>query len=199
MKLEEAAGLRRGEMIGLFKRTRAPDELYFPTLLSLLGVLPCVEQALDNETAEAAGALAALAPEVCGKRLTYCDWSGLSPKSPADLELSREVVGHARAEGAIFARKFRGAEYVAWCALVGVSEMAGASEKEAPRAAAAEAAESSAAAPEKRRRSHSLSRNDGSRDRRRSRSSDNRRRRTRSRSFEHRGGGEEQKRHVERY
>jgi len=102
----------RVDVAGLLKRTRAPDEMYFGTVLALLGELPTDDRALDFEATVGAAytpsgePLSALAPRVFGRRLTYADWSGFSAKSPADLAWSAEVVEAARREGCLFARKF---------------------------------------------------------------------------------------------
>jgi hypothetical protein len=71
-----------------FLDTKASDELYIPTCLSLTGVLTT---------------------QVKQKRITYCDWSE-SAKSPATfsngkVDLKR-IVELCRKEGCLFARKF---------------------------------------------------------------------------------------------
>jgi hypothetical protein len=73
-----------------FLETRASDELYFPTALSLLGILP-------NST------------QVTKKRVTYADWSE-SARNPASFHNGlvdlKQVAELARKEGCLFARKF---------------------------------------------------------------------------------------------
>ena len=73
-----------------FLETRASDELYFPTALSLLGILP-------NST------------QVEKKRVTYADWSE-SARNPASFSHGlvdlQQVAELARKEGCLFARKF---------------------------------------------------------------------------------------------
>ena len=110
------------DLVGLLQRTRAPDELFFPTVLALLGELPKDEKALGSAgVSSSQGALSALAPNVLLRRLTFCDWSGNNPKSPADLILDAHTVAAAIAEGALFARKFKSARYEDWILLVGSS------------------------------------------------------------------------------
>jgi len=135
------------DAFGLLKNTRAPDELYFPTYLAVLGELPQVEKPLDFEEETSQGTAAAgeakrgelgrLAPNISGRRLTFCDWSGHSAKSPADLAWPAkwpaaepgdgETEGAVEAgpggwaaaalrEGCLFARKFKpdAVGYAAW-------------------------------------------------------------------------------------
>jgi Core-2/I-Branching enzyme len=71
-----------------FLDTKASDELYIPTCLSLTGVLTT---------------------QVKQKRITYCDWSE-SAKNPATFSNGkadlRRIVELSRKEGCLFARKF---------------------------------------------------------------------------------------------
>ena len=76
-----------------FTQTNASDELYFPTSLSLLGIMPS-------------------SVELEKRRVTYADWS-VSARNPASFVGAKElkrVAGIARKEGCLFARKF-----VLWC------------------------------------------------------------------------------------
>jgi hypothetical protein len=101
-RLPRALGVN---LLGFLKRTRAPDELYYPICLALLGELPIVENAVDLG-ASSIGAEASLAPHILGQRLTYCDWSGASAKSPATLTWSAETVAAADSEGCLLSRKY---------------------------------------------------------------------------------------------
>ena len=87
------------ELWECFKRTRASDELYFPTALSLLNII----RGSDLE----------LGDKVSNRRITYCDWS-MSARNPGSFNVLLEgrkaefleVVRLAREEGCLFARKF---------------------------------------------------------------------------------------------
>eukprot|EP00956_Cyclotella_meneghiniana_P026868 scaffold59152_cov76-Cyclotella_meneghiniana.AAC.4 len=89
-----------------FRRCRAPDEMYFPTALAILGVIarPTGVKEVDdvsNGNEKCAG------DQIRRRKVTYCDWS-VSAKNPAsftakDLE---EVTMKARREGCLLARKF---------------------------------------------------------------------------------------------
>lgn len=87
-----------------FRRCRASDEMYFPTALSILGIIarpPGVVEVEDERNEKCAG------DQIRRRKVTYCDWS-VSAKNPAsftakDLE---KVVVKARGEGCLFARKF---------------------------------------------------------------------------------------------
>lgn len=109
-------------MLNLLSRTRAPDELYYPTCLALLGELPLVDAAVELGAAGAgdAEATARLAPHVLGRRLTHCDWSGPSAKSPALLTWGADAVAAADNEGCLVGRKFAAGTVpvAAWGALV---------------------------------------------------------------------------------
>lgn len=73
-----------------FTQTKASDEMYFPTALSLLAIMPS-------------------SPELERRRITYADWSE-SARNPASfshgVEDFRRVAAMARREGCLFARKF---------------------------------------------------------------------------------------------
>ena len=78
-----------------FQFTRASDELYFPTALSLLGVL---SKDVENS----------ITGEITKRRVTYCDWSA-NAKNPATfsgIEDLKEIIKVGREEGCIFGRKF---------------------------------------------------------------------------------------------
>ena len=101
-----------------FRGVKASDEMYFPTVMSLLGILADGDDVKDNPT-KTSGSLtttttaAAMSKEVARKRVTYCDWS-MNAKNPASFIISRKekfkelkrVMRLAREEGCIFARKF---------------------------------------------------------------------------------------------
>jgi len=101
-RLPRALGV---DLVGLLGRTRAPDELYYPICLALLGELPCVDEAIELG-APNDGTSASFAPHILGQRVTYCDWSGNSAKSPATLTWSDEVVAAVASEGCLLSRKF---------------------------------------------------------------------------------------------
>ena len=97
------------ELWECFKRTRASDELYFPTVLSLLNIIRGDQKRGGNENNNDAD----LGDEVANRRITYCDWS-MSARNPASFNVLLEghkaefpeVVCKARKEGCLFARKF---------------------------------------------------------------------------------------------
>lgn len=95
-----------------FRRVKASDEMYFPTVMSLLGILGKDKDKSssgqdDDKNDEKSHSI------VHRKRVTYCDWS-MNAKNPAAFEMDRknnfkelrDVVKAARKEGCIFARKF---------------------------------------------------------------------------------------------
>mmetsp|Transcript_6535 Transcript_6535/g.13754 ORF Transcript_6535/g.13754 Transcript_6535/m.13754 type:complete len:551 (+) Transcript_6535:183-1835(+) len=100
----------RGELWECFRRTRASDELYFPTVLSLLGIITASKPKQDSgvDTADSS-----IGVNVLNRRITYCDWS-MSAKNPASFNVLAKgrkaeyngAVRKARDEGCLFARKF---------------------------------------------------------------------------------------------
>ena len=105
-----SSNYNRVELWECFKRTRASDELYFPTVLSLLNIISGGDQKRDgNESKNDAD----LGDQVANRRITYCDWS-MSARNPASFNVLLEgrkaefpeVVRKAREEGCLFARKF---------------------------------------------------------------------------------------------
>ena len=105
-----SSNYNRVELWECFKRTRASDELYFPTVLSLLNIISGGDKKRDgNESKKYAD----LGDKVINRRITYCDWS-MSARNPASFNVLLEgrkaefpeVVRKAREEGCLFARKF---------------------------------------------------------------------------------------------
>jgi hypothetical protein len=103
-----------------FRKVKASDEMYFPTLMSLLGMLGGGDCKVNNDnpnqmdSAEEASRMTSCNEiEVCTKRVTYCDWSE-NAKNPATFVISRRdnfkefrnVIKLAREEGCLLARKF---------------------------------------------------------------------------------------------
>lgn len=102
-----------------FRRVKASDEMYFPTVMALLGILEGDDE--ENESASAgvgtdvdgADKKPMMKEEVCNRRVTYCDWS-MNAKNPASFVINRQdkfkelirVVRLARQERCLFARKF---------------------------------------------------------------------------------------------
>ena len=87
-----------------FRKCRASDEIYFPTTLSILGIVSRQDgeaQIDDFSKGESC------AGQIRRRRVTYCDWS-LSAKNPASFTSQdwKYVVQKARGEGCLFARKF---------------------------------------------------------------------------------------------
>ena len=86
-----------------FRRCRASDEMYFPTALSILGIIvrPLGVQEVEEGNEKCAG------DQIRRRKVTYCDWS-VSAKNPASFTAKslEEVTIKARGEGCLFARKF---------------------------------------------------------------------------------------------
>ena len=86
-----------------FRRCRASDEMYFPTALSILGIIarPSGVQEVEEGNEKCAG------DQIRRRKVTYCDWS-VSAKNPASFTAQNleEVAIKARGEGCLFARKF---------------------------------------------------------------------------------------------
>jgi len=87
-----------------FRKCRASDEIYFPTVLSTLGIISRQDgeaQVDDFSKGESC------AGQIRRRRITYCDWSQ-SAKNPASFTSQdwKDVVAKARREGCLFARKF---------------------------------------------------------------------------------------------
>lgn len=74
------------ELWECFKRTRASDELYFPTVLSLLNIIRGDQKRGGNENNNDAD----LGDEVANRRITYCDWS-MSARNPASFNVLLRV------------------------------------------------------------------------------------------------------------
>lgn len=96
-----------------FRRVKASDEMYFPTIMSLLGILKedSKEKSIHLNT-ETDPTLSSTSDEVAFRRMTYCDWS-MNARNPAtfiiskedDLKALRRVIALAREERCLFARK----------------------------------------------------------------------------------------------
>lgn len=88
-----------------FRNCRASDEIYFPTALSILGIL---QRGSNNEEVDDSSKGESCAgKEIRRRKITYCDWS-MGAKNPAAYTLKdwRGVAEKARNEGCLFARKF---------------------------------------------------------------------------------------------
>ncbi len=89
-----------------FRKCRASDEIYFPTVLSILGIISR-QDGLEAQVDDTSKGESCAGSEVRRRRITYCDWSQ-SAKNPASFT-SRDwkgVVVKARGDGCLFARKF---------------------------------------------------------------------------------------------
>ncbi|KAL3803495.1 hypothetical protein HJC23_014043 [Cyclotella cryptica] len=89
-----------------FRRCRASDEMYFPTALSILGIIarPVGVKEVDDDSCKSE---ACAGDEIRRRKVTYCDWS-LSAKNPSSFAAQdwAQVLSKARGEGCLFARKF---------------------------------------------------------------------------------------------
>ena len=96
--------LEDGQLWSTLRKVRASDEIYFPTALSILGILhrPAGVSEVDDRSKESSGG-----DGIRKRRITYCDWS-MGAKNPASLTCLewKDVVKKARGEGCLLARKF---------------------------------------------------------------------------------------------
>lgn len=88
-----------------FRKCRASDEIYFPTALSILGIVSRPDGGAQVD--EFSKGESCAGHNIRRRRITYCDWS-LSAKNPASFTSQewKDVVLKARGEGCLFARKF---------------------------------------------------------------------------------------------
>ena len=94
-----------------FSEVKASDEIYFPTLMSLLGLFKDIDMVDATQNKEVGGGN----EQIAMKRVTYCDWSE-NAKNPASFAMNRQQDANfleikrriklARDEGCLFARKF---------------------------------------------------------------------------------------------
>uniref|UniRef100_A0A7S4RE95 Uncharacterized protein n=1 Tax=Ditylum brightwellii TaxID=49249 RepID=A0A7S4RE95_9STRA len=93
------------ELWEYFRQMTASDEIYFPTALSILGILkrPAPDTEVEEDDQFFVG------PEVVRRRVTYCDWSTCA-KNPASFGKKDigDVYVQGRKEGCLIARKFGG-------------------------------------------------------------------------------------------
>jgi len=115
----EGDGKKKIELWKTFRKVRASDEIYFPTLLSLLGLIQSSTQNSivlgDMNTQTMKDNLLLdypyLGDDIVNRRVTYCDWSN-NAKNPETFlmdnihELKR-IISEAKKEGCLFARKFK--------------------------------------------------------------------------------------------
>lgn len=101
-----------------FRRTRASDEIYFPTVMALFGILKAGKECSGNDDEHENSSIG---KEVVYRRVTYCDWS-MNAKNPASFKIAAgselkaadrrggsefvDVARKAREEGCLLARKF---------------------------------------------------------------------------------------------
>ena len=88
-----------------FRKCRASDEIYFPTVLSILGIIS--RQDGEAQVDDTSKGESCAGSEVRRRRVTYCDWSQ-GAKNPASFTSCdwKGVVVKARGDGCLFARKF---------------------------------------------------------------------------------------------
>ena len=89
-----------------FRKCRASDEIYFPTVLSILGIISR-QGGEAQEVDDSSKGESCAGSEIRRRRVTYCDWSQ-SAKNPASFTSQdwKDVVMKARGAGCLFARKF---------------------------------------------------------------------------------------------
>lgn len=81
-----------------FRGVSASDEMYFPTCLSVLGIVP----SSDDETKSTDGRL-----EVLRQQLTYCEWRSGDPSPRTFTDLTQADISRARTEGSLLLRKLK--------------------------------------------------------------------------------------------
>lgn len=88
-----------------FRKCRASDEMYFPTALSILGII--ARPSGVTEVDDLSKGESCAGDQIRRRKITYCDWS-MGAKNPAPFTSDdwKEVVSKARREGCLFARKF---------------------------------------------------------------------------------------------
>jgi hypothetical protein len=106
----------------IFNNVRASDEIYIPTVLSILGIIhrPISVQEVEDynyDVTTTSGQKrkritkeeeSRIGYEIRRRRSTYCDWSmgAKNPVSFSTVDEWKNVVCKAREEGCLFARKF---------------------------------------------------------------------------------------------
>jgi hypothetical protein len=108
----------------IFTNVRASDEIYIPTVLSILGIIhrpmgvkEVEDYNYDTTTTSISGQKrrriskedeSRIGNEILRRRSTYCDWSmgAKNPISFSTIQEWKDVVCLARNEGCLFARKF---------------------------------------------------------------------------------------------
>ena len=100
-----------------FRHTKASDELYFTTVMALLGILSSSNTPnppnTSTNTEPSSLSSSSSFKDVAIRRVTYCDWT-TNAKNPATFTVSRhdqfkdfsQVLRLARNNGCLFARKF---------------------------------------------------------------------------------------------
>ena len=95
------------ELWSAMRRVRASDEMYFPTALSVLGILHRPSDAAGVEVDENSRGESCAGNGVRRRRVTFCDWS-MGAKNPASFTAGdwAEVARRARNDGCLIVRKF---------------------------------------------------------------------------------------------
>jgi len=98
------------------RKVRASDEMYFPTALSILGIVhrPTGVSEVDENTIYQRSKESCAGNSIRRRCITYCDWS-MGAKNPAAFTSLdwKDVVAKARGAGCLFARKFVSASSLA--------------------------------------------------------------------------------------
>ena len=98
------------------RKVRASDEMYFPTVLSILGIVhrPTGVSEVDENTTYQISKESCAGDGIRRRCITYCDWS-MGAKNPASFTSLewKDVVAKARGAGSLFARKFVSASSLA--------------------------------------------------------------------------------------
>jgi len=98
------------------RKVRASDEMYFPTALSVLGIVhrPTGVSEVDENTIYQRSKDSCAGNSIRRRCITYCDWS-MGAKNPVSFTSLdwKDVVAKARGAGCLFARKFVSASLLA--------------------------------------------------------------------------------------
>jgi hypothetical protein len=109
MSLPSLVDPDRKDLVIAWNSVHAPEEVYFPTMLSLLGYLRDDPQTLHTtqRNSEENPFLQSSRDEVWRRRVCYAEWKRRSDANPIEFtSLSVSLCDHFRRKGSLFGRKF---------------------------------------------------------------------------------------------
>jgi len=101
LELSDAQTFSVRPLLQSFRGVSASDEIFFPACLSVLGILPCKDNA-SNTTNRSQRQ-----DEVRRQRLTYCEWRAGDPSPRTFTDLTQADIARARAQGCLLFRKLK--------------------------------------------------------------------------------------------